>query len=659
MKISRIVAGGLLMFFGWVAQAQSILINELDSDTPSTDTQEFIELRTPNAFTSLDGFVMVLFNGSSSTSSGQGRTYRAVDLDGLVTDVNGLIVLGGDLVSPVPDLVLSDNTFQNGADAVGIYLGDADDFEERTTFATTTNLVDALVYDTGQLDNQILLNLLGLTVQYNEDENGNQSTESLQRKSDGTYEAKAPTPHSLNDSTTPTYIGVDFNASVAELNEGDSFTITFSLTETQSTDFVLNYFLDNRGFDNADFTGSTQVTIAANTLSTVVPITIIDDTVDEGDEFLRIALNRNDIPLGYKRLKDNVLIRVVDNDFRVAGYGTPLAPTFGNVPSTAPAGYYDSLDGLSGTNLENAITALIADADMVRIHTYNDVTDILKEADVSPLNSNQVWLMYTEQQRAITDFQTGSNSTGKWNREHIYSRSRGGFFPIEYDDFADGMSAWTETNADSLRHGMSDAHHLRATDGPTNSSRGNNDYPEYNGPAGSQGSWHGDVARALFYMDYRYDNIALVNGNPDNSTVGQLGDLATLIQWHRDDPADDFEMNRNNVVYTWQFNRNPFIDFPDLAEILYGNQMGQSFTLSSESFDLDEVGISPNPSDKTIMVTGLTSAGTMAIYDQLGRKVKTVRIENNIPFVHKLTSGLYLIQISTGEASITKKLIVK
>lgn len=643
---------------GYICAAQGVVINELDAATPSTDTQEFIELKTSTPFEPLDGYVLVLFNGSSSASSGQGRSYRAIDLDGLISDANGLIVLGGSLVSPVPDVILSENTFQNGSDAVAIYLADDIDFPDQTSFATTTNLVDALVYDTGQSDNQTLLNLLAESVQYSENENGNRDTESLQRKPDGTFETKTPTPHSFNDATTPTYIGVGYTTSVTELNEGDSFTVDFFLTQPQVTDFVFDISLVNGRFEFADYTGATQVTIIANTTTTSLSFIIVDDTDDEGDEYLRINIQNSDIPTGYKRLNDNDTVLVVDNDFQVAGYGTPLAPTYGIVSSTAPSDYYDTLDGLSSNALENAITTLIANAALVRIHTYNDVTTILKAADQSPLNSNKVWLMYTEQERAITDFQTGSNSTGKWNREHIYSRSRGNFYSIEYDGFVDGMSVWTETNADSLRHGMSDAHHLRAVDGPENSSRGNSDYPDYNGPAGSQGSWHGDVARALFYMDFRYNNLALVDGNPPDTTVGALGDLATLIQWHRNDPPDDFEMNRNNIIHTWQFNRNPFIDYPELVELIYGNQIGQDFTLTNESFDLDLVRLSPNPSKKLLTVSGLTEPATITIYDQLGREVKTLNVENNIPFSHELTSGLYIIKIKSNSAIATKKLIV-
>ncbi|WP_338349832.1 endonuclease [Nonlabens tegetincola] len=644
--------------FAFAKAYSQVVINELDTDTPGTDDMEFVELKTDNPFQSLNGYVLVFFNGSTSTSSGQGRSYYTVDLDGLTTDNNGLIVLGSSQVSPVPDRLLAESNIQNGADAVAIYLGDDTDWPDRT-FANQTNLIDALVYETDDALNQNLLNLLGETVQYNENENGNKLSESIQRKADGTFEVKPSTPHSLNDTTTPSYTGVSYTTSSASVDEGSSVDITFTLTQASSNSFTLNYSLNNAGFDTSDYTGVTQVTFAPGVTSVTESFTIIDDVVDEGDEFMRINI-QNSLPVGFKRLKDNETVLIVDNDFQIANYGTPLQPTYGIVNSTAPSNYYDSLNNLSGNTLETAITNLIADENTVRIHTYDDTIEILKQADVSPLNSNKVWLLYSEEDRSDILFQTGSSNVGRWNREHIYPRSRGGFFEIEYDETIDGMSAWTPTNADSLRHGQSDAHHLRATDGPENSQRGNKDYPEYNGPSGSQGSWHGDVARAIFYMTLRYNGLDVVNGNPSNSTSGQIGDLATLLQWHRNDPPDDFEMNRNNVVYNWQFNRNPFIDLPDLVEYIWGNQSGQTYLLSEDEVSFNEYIIYPNPSQNSFLIQTTTPIKEVAIYDGTGRWIQNKTVENNSTINHNLQAGVYYLKITSTQGNTsTIKHIVK
>ena len=73
-----------------------VVINEFDTDTPGTDIQEFIELKSTTANFSLNGYVLVFFNGSSG---GNNQSYLALDLDGLTTDINGIATIGNDAVS--------------------------------------------------------------------------------------------------------------------------------------------------------------------------------------------------------------------------------------------------------------------------------------------------------------------------------------------------------------------------------------------------------------------------------------------------------------------------------------------------------------------------------------------------------------------------------
>ena len=133
--------------------ATNIIINEIDADTPSTDTAEFIELYDGGVGnTPLDGLVVVLFNGSNDLS------YNAFDLDGRTTDANGYFVLGDSLV-PGVDLVLSNGFIQNGQDAVALYAANAADFPNGSA-VSTVNLRDAIVYDNGEADDPGLLVLL-------------------------------------------------------------------------------------------------------------------------------------------------------------------------------------------------------------------------------------------------------------------------------------------------------------------------------------------------------------------------------------------------------------------------------------------------------------------------------------------------------------------
>jgi hypothetical protein len=643
----------LLLLMSQLVVSQTVVINEIDCDTPGTDTGEFIELKSSTPNFTLDGYVLVLFNGSSS---GNDSSYYALDLDGYTTDVNGLLLIGSSTVSPVPQLIIGANTIQNGADAVAIYQADSFDFPQGTQ-ATTTDLVDAIVYDTGEADDVGLLGLLGLTTQISE--GGNNNTNSIQRdETDGTYYAATPTPRQLNDGSGVILNGIAINVISDQYTEGETFSIEFSTETAVASNLDLTFSLDNGTFDAADFTGVTTVTIPTGQTSTTTTITLVDDTLDEGDEELVINLVDN-FPVEFIILNNDLLVRAVDNDFTVAAYGTPTNPTYGVVSSTAPTGYYDLMDGFADNNLRLAMQTIIADFTTVRAQTYADVYDILREADENPANSNQVWLVYTEQGRAKLDQQSGSNSTGKWNREHTFPQSLAGYGSIEADGIADGRDVFWVTRPDSLRHGYSDAHALRASDGPENSSRGNQHYGQYNGPTGTAGSFKGDVARSVLFLDIRYNGLSIENGFP--AVEGQLGDLATLLQWHRNDPPDDFEMNRNNVVYTWQFNRNPFIDHPELVEHIWGNQMSVAWVqpLSTQDFEANTVKIYPNPAKNHITILGIEEDATLEIYALDGRRLLTSQFSGTTTIPLNLTSGIYLSKIIANGKIVTKKIVIQ
>ena len=646
----------LLCLCAFQLSAAQVSINELDADTPSTDTMEFIELLTATPSASLNGYVLVLFNGSTS---GGDSSYFALDLDGLTSDVNGILLIGSNDVSPVPDFILFDNTIQNGADAAAVYQGNASDFPDGT-LATTNNLVDALVYDTNDADDTGLLALLGLTEQINEGGNGSSTVNSIQSDGMGGYNVTIPTPGALNDGSGVQFIGVGYSVAQTMYDEGAAIDIVFTTDEPTTEDLAFDFTVTNGAFTTADYTGSTTVTIVSGTDTATKTIQTVDDAIDEGDEVMKITFGP--LPVGYKRLNDNTEVRIVDNDFTMAAWGTPLDPTFDQVNSTAPNGYYDPIDGLADAALVQAIQDIIADPSVVRSQTYSDVIDILKEADQHPLNSNQVWLLYTEQPRPKLDFQTsGGSSVGLWNREHTYPRSRGGFDDIEADEIADGIDVWVSTKADSLRHANSDGHGIRATDGPENSSRGNQDYGEYSGPSGNLGSWKGDVARSIFFLTIRYNGLEVVAGDPDNSTVGELGDLDILLDWHRNDPPDDYEMNRNNVVYEWQFNRNPFIDQPDLAEFIWGTNIGDTWmnSLSVADAALAQIKLYPNPSQGQFVIAAGDQEGQLDIYNSLGQQMHSQAFEGTTEVDAALSSGMYMIRLETANGVTTRRLLVR
>ncbi|MEP6819076.1 MAG: lamin tail domain-containing protein [bacterium] len=213
----------------------NVVINEVDSDQNGSDTQEFVEIYdggTGN--TSLNGLVVVFYNGTDD------KSYAAFDLDGHSTNVSGYFTLGNAAV-PGVDQVFADGTMQNGADAIAIYVGNASDFPTGTS-VTTTNLLDALVYDTSDPDDPGLLVLLNSgQPQVNEDAGGNGTINSNQRCPNGsggarntsTYNQFAPTPDGANVCTVvtppPTLSINDVSA-----NEGNAGPATFTFTVSLS-----------------------------------------------------------------------------------------------------------------------------------------------------------------------------------------------------------------------------------------------------------------------------------------------------------------------------------------------------------------------------------------------------------------------------------------
>ena len=646
----------VLVLFTQISFAQ-LVINELDCDTPGVDNQEFIEIKSEVPNFPLDGYVVVMFNGSAS---GGNTSYVSLDLDGYETDINGLLLIGSLGVSPVPQYLISGNVIQNGADAIAIYQASDYDFPQGT-LATTTNLIDVIIYGTDDAEATGLIDIFNDHPDFTDiqqiNEGPGNNTVSIQLANDGTYYTATPTPRMLNDGSGIVLNGVSISTSQTQYNEGESFDITFTTEQNVSENLDIDFTLSNDGFDMADFTGSTTATIVSGQNTAVANITLVDDSLNEGDEVAMISFVS--LPSGYLKLNNHVQIRIVDNDFTVAPFGSPLNPTYGVVESTAPNGYYDSAIGLSGNALRQALQDIIAEEGVVRAQTYADVTDILKQADQNPENSNQVWLVYTEQGRAKLDFQTGASNVGTWNREHTFPRSRGGFYDRDGDSDANGPDVFWTTNADSIRHGNSDAHHIRAVDGPENSLRGNQHYGQYNGPVGNAGSFKGDVARGLFYMEIRYNGLQLENGYPE--TLGSMGDLATLLSWHELDPADDFEMNRNNVVYTWQHNRNPFIDYPELVDYIWGDLVGQAWdpSLSVEDYGLSEVKVFPNPVRHQLFVSNLKTEAVAEIYSADGRLVKTQKVVNHRPIEMNVESGVYFLRIISEDKLITKKIMVQ
>ncbi len=198
------------MFLAVQAASATILINEIDADSVvSLDAAEFIELFSSSPSTSLDGLVIVMFNGTDDAS------YAAIDLDGHATDAQGYFVIGD---PGVPNVDLSpsgwgnSSNIQNGPDAIALYTADASDFPDNSAM-TTSDLIDAIVYGSGPADTALINGLTPGESQIDEAGGGDlfdrasNSMSRLPNGSGGTPDSSAwtslkPTPGAANPEPT-------------------------------------------------------------------------------------------------------------------------------------------------------------------------------------------------------------------------------------------------------------------------------------------------------------------------------------------------------------------------------------------------------------------------------------------------------------------------
>lgn len=244
-----------------------------------------------------------------------------------------------------------------------------------------------------------------------------------------------------------------------------------------------------------------------------------------------------------------------------------ITVTAGYTSSFDANAYYASANSKTGEQLFLSLRTIIQTG-MIKV-SYGDARYILDESDRHPLDPDNVLTIYDRQ--SVSGVWDGTT----WNREHVWPNSRL------------GVSSVTNTQ----KNIASDLHNLRAAIVSTNSSRSNKWYDTtttastyYPGDADK-----GDVARILFYMVVMYPNLDLVNVITQSMDDGMYVEAGTymaimslLLQWHIDDPVDNFERNRNDVIYHYQNNRNPFIDRPEYVAQIWGSN--PSVVTSSSQF---------------------------------------------------------------------------
>ncbi len=274
----------------------------------------------------------------------------------------------------------------------------------------------------------------------------------------------------------------------------------------------------------------------------------------------------------------------------------------------APPTYYSTVNATSAAQLRATLHAVIDDhTRFPYTASTTDTWNILESGQQDPANANSIVDLYKN-----ASFAKIGGGVGPYNREHRWPKSYG--FPV------DGTTNYPYT----------DCFHLKLCDSAYNTVRSNRPYApttaagsEYptdltNGSGGGSGTYpgnsnwidsvttngrwqvwgdrRGDCARAIFYMDVRYeggthgvtnaaepqlsltDTLALITASNtgSNASSAYMGMLATLLAWHAADPVDARERAFNDLVYSHQGNRNPFIDHPEWAACLYSNSCGST-----------------------------------------------------------------------------------
>lgn len=284
--------------------------------------------------------------------------------------------------------------------------------------------------------------------------------------------------------------------------------------------------------------------------------------------------------------------------YTIVTVGLLLIAFSGPALADAPAGYYAAVDTSNQVNMRQTVNAVIDDHTKITYTSASlDTWDVLEVADQDPNDSSRILDVYLN-----ASYQKWGAGNTDYNREHTWPKSYG--FP---DD-------------GSTNYPYTDCHHLFLCNDSRNSSRSNKPYgsvggsgtAEYttqinDGVGGGSGvypgwsnwantvyweTWwdrRGDVARAMFYMDVRYEggnhgitgvaepDLILTNdlgliqasNTGNNQSVAYMGLLSVLLQWHAEDPVDAKEMAHTDAVFASQGNRNPFVDHPEWVDCIF------------------------------------------------------------------------------------------
>jgi endonuclease I len=256
-----------------------------------------------------------------------------------------------------------------------------------------------------------------------------------------------------------------------------------------------------------------------------------------------------------------------------------------------PAGYYNSATGLNCAALKTALKTIVTTAHTNQgysaLWTQYQVSDV-KVREVGSGSAMVIWDIYSDNPTGTDPYNfTPGTGVGGQQDQGSGGGSEGQFYNREHSV----PLSWHSGSTSSFSG--ADYHHVFPTDKKVNAERANFPYGKVataswtsqNGSklgssaiAGITGTvfepidaYKGDVARAFFYFVTRYEDDMTTWGSitdaaqafePNTFPSVDIAYLKLMIQWHLLDPVSQKEIDRNNAGYTFQGNRNPFVDFP-------------------------------------------------------------------------------------------------
>lgn len=271
-----------------------------------------------------------------------------------------------------------------------------------------------------------------------------------------------------------------------------------------------------------------------------------------------------------------------------------------------PQNYYSSLKGKKGAELKTAVHNIIKNATVLKYgsgtgHTWEGfyTTDQLDDGQVVDRYSND-----------IRYFGNKGESVNGMNIEHSFPKSWwGGSENQAYKDLYNLMPSEQKINSAKSNYPMGEVNSASTDNGCTKVGTGTNGYKLWE-PADK---WKGDFARGYMYMATAYQDFTW--SGTQALQILQQGDYPTLrewaytlyIEWAKADGVDQTKVKRNNDVYKIQGNRNPFVDFPNLMEYIWGDSIDYDFdpekTVRTSEYTDEPI----TPSEETIYSATFTS----------------------------------------------------